>query len=1210
METTLTTSPPTSSSLMVSISSDTPSLSPSKSPSIDTGQMRSSSPFTPNSFPIHKSSLMSSSPPAAATAGSPIPNETRLSPSKESATGDQPPISASIRDADSVSSSLSDVETFNGKIVYNPDGSAYIIEGPDSDGSEVEAEISQEGSIIDARGLSPNYGSISFPQIVSAFHISRSSTADYYSTLCGSNLSQNSSNDSKVTEVPVMHSFRVFSLRNLKDSSSDQKIENGLDNFDDEEESKLRAANCSTVPVKPILMCFICKLSFGYTKSFVAHAVGEHHLTLNDDESRVLSSKNTSAIIQGVGKEKEPLLSFLKPKSSPAPFCTPSQAQQQLDAQRLLAVQMAAVASAFRSSSMSSNSGSASVPLVSDKLLSSDHVHSLSSPIPANSADDCAAPHSELSPVKGESGECNEFKIENEDSMSQGDEQTAKQSPSDTAAQFASELADLANLEKFAKAAAAAAQQQQMDLHSIAAAMAAAVAASNSGQNRTPSPGNKNGSPKNPVCSSQVLLQNQVPSVSNANTSFTPAAAAAVNILNSDCKSLSLFPNSSDSETASLLSTVANHVPRTTLTSTHPPLLMQHSRNSCKTLKCPKCNWHYKYQETLEIHMKEKHPENEMNCIYCLTNQPHPRLARGETYTCGYKPYRCDVCNYSTTTKGNLSIHMQSDKHINNVQELQNGNIPATAEHLLQSQALAAAVAQASAAASNGNSGSQNSTSNVPTSTTGNLVSSNSGSPVPTSTAVNLAAIAAAAAQQDAKNQLQKMSQQVNSSSTTTTMTTPSSTPNSSGSKQKATWRCDVCNYETNVARNLRIHMTSEKHTHNIMVLKQNVTQMQQLNAIQQGIISPEQLLQFNPGLFAAAAAAAGINSTGQSNNNDNGGAIQPEVALADIAYNHALLMMASQQQQRTMAAIMQQQQANNTEPKSPVNSVMLSQNGTQPTFDMEHPDLSLSNPAPYDDSCRVYHCCVCSTFTSDSIETLSQHIQCDRTRTREDEVLMSVGGSYICKLCSYKTNLKANFQLHCKTDKHLQRLQHVNHIKEGGPQAEWKLKFINVSNPVQVRCNVCDYYTNSIHKLQLHSANPRHDICTRIFTHLQMADLNTNTTTTKYYYCSLCSSATRTKIALIQHLKSVKHVRNESLRQLKHQQTGSVGMKDSEEEIRDMFHVKELCPSDKITFDGKCRSLIILSLPDTISQSLVAFCCLSIHLICFSKSQSILLLK
>ena len=96
--------------------------------------------------------------------------------------------------------------------------------------------------------------------------------------------------------------------------------------------------------------------------------------------------------------------------------------------------------------------------------------------------------------------------------------------------------------------------------------------------------------------------------------------------------------------------------------------MLQHSRNSCKTLKCPKCNWHYKYQETLEIHMKEKHPENDSTCVYCVTGQQHPKLARGEAYTCGYKPYRCDICNYSTTTKGNLSIHMQSDKHINNVQ--------------------------------------------------------------------------------------------------------------------------------------------------------------------------------------------------------------------------------------------------------------------------------------------------------------------------------------------------------------------------------------------------------------------------------------------------------------------------------------------------------------------------------------------------------------
>uniref|UniRef100_A0A914HFL1 Zinc finger homeobox protein 3 n=1 Tax=Globodera rostochiensis TaxID=31243 RepID=A0A914HFL1_GLORO len=94
------------------------------------------------------------------------------------------------------------------------------------------------------------------------------------------------------------------------------------------------------------------------------------------------------------------------------------------------------------------------------------------------------------------------------------------------------------------------------------------------------------------------------------------------------------------------------------------------ARNSTKTLKCPKCNWHYKYQETLEIHMREKHADAEVLCLFCLENQAHPKLARGETYSCGYKPYRCEVCKYSTTTKGNLSIHMQSDKHVHAVQEM------------------------------------------------------------------------------------------------------------------------------------------------------------------------------------------------------------------------------------------------------------------------------------------------------------------------------------------------------------------------------------------------------------------------------------------------------------------------------------------------------------------------------------------------------------
>lgn len=63
-----------------------------------------------------------------------------------------------------------------------------------------------------------------------------------------------------------------------------------------------------------------------------------------------------------------------------------------------------------------------------------------------------------------------------------------------------------------------------------------------------------------------------------------------------------------------------------------------------------------------------------VNCVYCAESQLHPKLARGESYSCGYKPYRCDLCKYSTTTKGNLSIHMQSDKHLHALQEISSNN--------------------------------------------------------------------------------------------------------------------------------------------------------------------------------------------------------------------------------------------------------------------------------------------------------------------------------------------------------------------------------------------------------------------------------------------------------------------------------------------------------------------------------------------------------
>ena len=55
-----------------------------------------------------------------------------------------------------------------------------------------------------------------------------------------------------------------------------------------------------------------------------------------------------------------------------------------------------------------------------------------------------------------------------------------------------------------------------------------------------------------------------------------------------------------------------------------------------------------------------------------------------------------------------------------------------------------------------------------------------------------------------------------------------------------------------------------------------------------------------------------------------------------------------------------------------------------------------------------LYNCAVCRVFSTDSLQALSDHLSIDRTKLRENEVSIQIGGTFICKLCSYKTNLKA----------------------------------------------------------------------------------------------------------------------------------------------------------------------------------------------------------
>ena len=255
------------------------------------------------------------------------------------------------------------------------------------------------------------------------------------------------------------------------------------------------------------------------------------------------------------------------------------------------------------------------------------------------------------------------------------------------------------------------------------------------------------------------------------------------------------------------------------------------------------------------------------------------------------------------------------------------------------------------------------------------------------------------------------------------------------------------------------------------MVLQQNVKHMQQLGGGNPGGnggpppppgsglfpslpgLDPQQLLQLQLGGLGA----------GMPNlpNLGNGGPDKPgqnEAAMADMAYLQALMMQMMTGGQFPPgphpgefnlsppgAAGNANNSAGGGGNGSGVGGGSNVDNGLNPEAMEPPPEPAEPNPR------SLFNCCVCKEFSCDAMESMSQHLTMDRTRMREDEVSVVIAGNSICKLCNYKTNLKSNFQLHCKTDKHFHRLNHVNHIKEGGPVNEWKLKFLNIANPGKI---------------------------------------------------------------------------------------------------------------------------------------------------------------
>ncbi|XP_064785097.1 zinc finger homeobox protein 3-like [Oncorhynchus masou masou] len=484
-------------------------------------------------------------------------------------------------------------------------------------------------------------------------------------------------------------------------------------------------------------------------------------------------------------------------------------------------------------------------------------------------------------------------------------------------------------------------------------------------------------------------------------------------------------------------------------------MALMHSRNSCKTLKCPKCNWHYKSQQTLQVHLREKHSESGGSCVcgslgencvcggsrgvclYCSTGKAHPRLSRGESYVCGYKPYRCGVCDYATSSKGNLSIHMQSDKHLSNVQTAgQTQHAHSTHTHSTHSA--------------------------------GSTVRDTAGG-------------------------------QVYGHTHPEVTQPPENTPPypSHPSSQGKRWRCEVCDYETSIARNLRIHTTSEKHTQNVLRLKHthNVLQLQRSYYLAHCRSLPPQLTL--------------LHSTGGEQSLD----IHQLTAEEPVAPDSTLTPSPSPPPSSSPSP----------SPPSP-----LSLSPSPP------PPLSLSSSSPLYRG--VFRCLVCFSFSSDSLESLGSHLSASRSLPQSEWRCLVAGGCY-CRLCGYSTPLTANFTLHCQTDRHRARYQLAAHLWERGEKGEavdWEEvgKLVATGNLVQLKCNVCDFQTTSLEKLRIHSVNSQHQASLRVYMFLEQYD-SAVAGGSWSFHCVLCNYSSRSKLHLLRHTHSTGHHKREELHRL-----------------------------------------------------------------------------
>uniref|UniRef100_A0A1B0AXX2 C2H2-type domain-containing protein n=1 Tax=Glossina palpalis gambiensis TaxID=67801 RepID=A0A1B0AXX2_9MUSC len=207
---------------------------------------------------------------------------------------------------DSSPMSTFDDEVCKGKIVCRIDGNSFIINAE----NETNPTLSDSSASVAALPVTNTTASAltTKTSLSSCFTITKtwtttattkkSASPQIFNAIYREQNQQQQRTQTEVNVNPKIRTFRVIFANDAKLQQRNEKTTTTATHF------KIH---------KPILMCFICKLSFGITKSFSLHASIEHGLSLQELEKYLLLQREYSSAIIQRNMDEKPQISFLEP---------------------------------------------------------------------------------------------------------------------------------------------------------------------------------------------------------------------------------------------------------------------------------------------------------------------------------------------------------------------------------------------------------------------------------------------------------------------------------------------------------------------------------------------------------------------------------------------------------------------------------------------------------------------------------------------------------------------------------------------------------------------------------------------------------------------------------------------------------------------------------------------------------------------------------